>query len=148
MIASTEPSASFSDSDYESICPIFHSKRTHTSEPKKVRASLKRPFFPTDHPGMCNRVWWCLQNFPQRSLQSSRAVTNHTWEKNHLIMSPVKTGCWLPEMRAGQHIKQVPWWQNRDQKNERITHCLHWESQQEDDSKKQSPPPKFYSFIC
>lgn len=43
-MASTEPSASFSDSDYESICPVFHFKRTSHFRAKKSKCFSKEAF--------------------------------------------------------------------------------------------------------
>lgn len=51
---------------------------------------------------MC-RVLMLTKTFPK----GAEAVTKPT-EKEQLIMDPLKTGCWLPGMRAGQHIRQVP----------------------------------------
>lgn len=61
------------------------------------------------------------KDFPQRSLQSSRGSDRSHVKKDQLIMGPIKTGCWLPGTRVGRHIRQVPWWENWDQKNEWIT---------------------------
>ena len=48
------------------------------------------------------------KDFPQRSLQSSRGSDKSHMKKDQLIMGPIKTGCWLPGTRVGQHIRQVP----------------------------------------